>query len=289
MIKVIEINTKKDIKKFVKFPIDLYKNNKYYVPTLINDEMDNLNPNKNHAYKYCETKLFLAYKDNKIVGRICGLINHKYNEMHNAKIIRFNRFDVIDDIEVTKALIKAVEDYGKVNALNEIIGPMGFSDQDKEGMLIEDFDQVSMYITYYNHPYYVEHMQKLGFVKEVDWVEYKVSVPQEMDPRIDKIANMVLKRRELKLIKFKHKKDITPYVTRAFHLINDAFAPLFGYVPISEEQMKTLESQFLLLINPSFDIIRKLGIAVTAGVNISVFTTKLNILSLILNFFFSRT
>ena len=176
-VQIIEVKTKKQLKNWVRFPTKLYKNNKFYVPFLEMDECDTFTKGKNPAYDFCDTKLFLAYKDKKIVGRIAGLINHAYNKKWNKTAIRFTRFDYIDDYEVSKALFDEVVEWGKENSLTEIMGPIGFTDMDHEGMLVEGFDKFNMSITFYNHPYYLTHMENLGLAKDVDWVEYKLTVP----------------------------------------------------------------------------------------------------------------
>lgn len=199
MIEIKEIFTKRDKKKFTDFPNKLYKDNKYYVPAFFGDELNMLDPKTNPAYQYCETKLFLAYKDNKIVGRICALINHAYNEKKNLKQMRFCRFDVIDDFEVTKKLFSEVFKWAKERGLNQVIGPIGFSDLDKQGLLIEGFEEYSNTITLYNHPYYMDHLNKLGFVKDVDWVEYQVFAPEAMSERLERLSQVITKDMVIKL------------------------------------------------------------------------------------------
>ena len=160
-----EVSTKKDLKKWIEFPNTLYEGNEYYVPFLANDEAETFSPDKNPAYAFCETRLFLAYKDNKIVGRIAGLINHAYNKKWNKNAIRYTRFDFIDDYDVSKALFETVVAWGKERGYTEIMGPIGFTDMDHEGMLVEGFEEFNMSITFYNHPYYLEHMERLGLQK----------------------------------------------------------------------------------------------------------------------------
>lgn len=249
MITIKEVLTKKDLNQFIDFPIRLYKGNDFFVPSLSIDERMNLNPKTNPAYEYCETKLFLAYKNNKIVGRICGLINHAHNEKTNGTRVRFNRFDMIDDIEVSKALIDAVSSWAKEKKMTQMIGPIGFCDLDKQGMLIKGFDQMNMFITYYNHPYYVEHMEKLGFIKDADWIEYKVYMPKESIDRLVRIKDLTIKRYGYKLIKPKNKKEAVSYARTAFELVNIAFAPLYGVVPLTSKQIEMYIKQFILLVN----------------------------------------
>ena len=248
MIVVKEIKKKKDIKKFVMFPIKMYKKEKRYIPCIVGDEIKLLNKKKNPAYEYCETKLFLAYKDKKIVGRICGLINHSYNKKKGLNQIRFCRFDVIDDIEVTKALFRAVIDWADERGIKEMIGPIGFSDLDKEGMLVEGFEEMSNSLTLYNYPYYVKHLEELGFRKDADWVEYQVFTPKEMNERINRVAEIIKKRKGYKVVKLKSAKDVKYYARKAFSLINEAFAPLYGVVELNPKQIEEAIKQFVPIV-----------------------------------------
>lgn len=247
---VKEVKGRKMTKDFIKFQNDLYKDNPYYVPTMMFDELNFFNRKKNASLKQCDCICFLAYKDNKIVGRICGIYNPVYNNKINEKHLRFTCFDVIDDIEVSKALFAAIEKWGKEEyGLNKFDGPIGFTDLDKQGMLIEGFDQPGMAITNYNYPYYVRHMEELGFVKDVDWVEYKVMVPSEIDPRIERISSMLMNRRGYRLIQFKNKKEIKKRLYEIFDAYNDAFAPLHGVVPLTREHMDAYYNQYISLLD----------------------------------------
>ena len=252
MITIKEITSKKDKKKFVDFPNRLYRNNKYYIPPFFQDELEMLNPKKNAAYQYCETRLFLAYRDKKIVGRICALINHAYNKKKNYRQMRFCRFDVIDDFTVTKLLFDQVINWAKERGFNQIIGPIGFSDLDKQGLLVEGFEEESNTITLYNHPYYMEHMAKLGFVKDVDWLEFQVFTPAEMSERINRMSNVIIKRYGYNVIKLKKRKEMMPYIEAGFALINEAFAPIYGTVPLNDDQIKKALKQFVTLVNMDF-------------------------------------
>ena len=248
-MRIVEISKKRDIKKFIDFPNKLYKDNPYFVPCIFLDEMNNLNPKKNHAYQYAETKLFLAYEGKKIVGRICGLINHAYNEKKNVNQIRFNRFDTIDDIEVSRALINAVMDWARSRGIHQMIGPIGFSDLDKQGMLVEGFDEMSNSLTIYNHEYYVKHMLQLGFRKDADWVEYQVHTPKEMNERINRLAEAIKKRYGYQVVKIRNARDAKPYTHAVFDLVNEAFEPLYGVVNLKEDQIAETIKQFITLIN----------------------------------------
>ncbi len=226
----------------------MYKDNPYYVPVMYGDELALLDKKKNPAYEYSETKLFLAYRDKKIVGRICGLINHSYNKKKNVNQIRFCRFDVIDDIEVSKALFKAVMDWAKERGIHEMIGPIGFSDLDKEGMLVEGFEEMSNSLTLYNHEYYVRHMEEMGFTKDIDWLEYQVFAPKEMNDRITRLSEIIQKRYGYKVVKLHKRKEVSNYTQKAFDLINEAFEPLYGVVKLTQKQIDEFIKQFVPVV-----------------------------------------
>lgn len=246
---VKEVKTKKDIKEFLEFPLKLYKDNEFYIPALYSDEKNMYDREKNASYEYCESIEAIAYKNNEVVGRIAGIINNKYNEKMNRKYLRFSHLDMIDDIEVTKALFDFIIKWGKEKGMNELNGPIGFIDIDRQGMLIEGFDKIGMSITNYNYPYYVEHMEKLGLVKDVDWVEYLVNIPAELDARVEKVQNALLNRFGFKLLKFKNLKEIMPYIYKAFDVYNEAFYALHGTVYLTEKQISNLIKQFAPAIN----------------------------------------
>src|SRR5690606_64120 len=203
MITIKEVKNKKDLKAFVKFPFRLYKKSPYWVPPLIDEEMESFDPDKNPAYKNGEAQLYLAYKDGVIAGRIAVIINHlEVDEMQKRKI-RFGWFDVIDDVEVTAALLKKAEEKGKELQLEYIEGPVGFSNMDKAGMLVRGFDEISNMTTIYNYPYYPEHFKQLGFKEGAAWVEYRIYIPDKIPEKINKFADIILKRYNLKVLKFK--------------------------------------------------------------------------------------
>lgn len=235
-------------KAFVKFPIKLYKDCPYYVPSLILDELDTLNTKKNPAFDFCEMQMFLAYKENEIVGRIAAIINHKANEVWNEKHARFSFVDFIDDNEVVDALFAAAIKWVKDKGMDAIVGPMGFTDLDPEGMLIKGFDQVSTMATKYSYPYYVAQIERLGFEKEADWNEYRIPVPDAVPERHQRIANMVATRYGLKVLKFKSLKQIAPYVDRLFKLMNEAYTPLYGFAPLSQKQIDHYVKMYVPLL-----------------------------------------
>ena len=243
-----EVQTKKDLKNWVDFPTKLYKNVPAYVPFLRADELNTFNQKENMAYEFCETRLFLAYKDGKIVGRIGGLINHAANQKWGTNNIRFTRFDFIDDYDVSKALFDKVVEWGKERGYNKVIGPIGFTDMDHEGMLIDGFDELNMSITFYNHPYYIDHMEKLGAEKEVDWVEYLISVPTEYSERHAKISKFLQEKHGYKLVKYKKVKDLEKDAFEAFKVIDEAFSRLYGTVPLTDKVItKTIKDNIPLM------------------------------------------
>ncbi len=252
MIEVRKIDSKKDIKKFVQFQMDLYKDNEYFVPPIVKDELDVFNPNKNQVFKNAQCWMFLAYKDGKIVGRIAALINHiEINEQQKRKM-RFGWLDMIDDIEVTKALLAEVEKLGKELDLEFMEGPVGFSNMDKAGMLIKGYDELSTMITWYNHPYYKEHLETLGFEKAAEWVEFKFKPPVPIPDKINRFADIVAERYQLKTLQFNTTKEILPYVDEMFDLLNKTYSSLVTYVPIQQYQIDLYKEKYLPFINPDF-------------------------------------
>ena len=244
-----EVLTKRDLKKWVDFPNKLYKENKYYVPFLFSDEMATFTKEQNPAHEFCETKLFLAYQNKKIVGRIGALINHAYNKKWNKNAIRFTRFDFIDDYEVSSALFNEVVKWGKERGLNEAMGPIGFTDMDHEGMLIEGFEELNMSITFYNHPYYIEHMERLGLRKDVDWVEYQLLVPEKCDERMKKISEHIQKRNGYYAVFYKDRKNLHTEALEAFKLIDKEFSKLYGTVPLTDKVIDKAIADYIPLVN----------------------------------------
>ena len=250
-VEVVEVSTKKDLWKWVRFPNELYKDNEFFVPFLEIDEFDTFSGDieKNPAYEFCETRLFLAYKNGRIVGRIAGLINHAYNKKWNKNAIRYTRFDFIDDYEVSCALFEKVVAWGRERAYTEIMGPIGFTDMDHEGMLVEGFDEFNMSITFYNHPYYLTHLEKLGLVKDIDWIEYKLFVPSEIDPKIERVANHILRKGEYKVVTYTDRKALYNEAFEAFQVIDVAFSKLYGTVPLTEKVIKNVIKGQIPLVN----------------------------------------
>ena len=252
MIEIIEATSKKQMKDFATFPVKLYRKCKYYVPSIVEDEMVIQDGSKNLAKGTSECKCFLAYKDKKLVGRICGIINHDSNKKFNEKNIRFNRIDFIDDIEVARALINAVMKYGMDNGLNVIHGPWGFNDTDREGMLTEGFDKISNYATNYSYPYYIKIMEDLGFVKESEWVEFQFDI-NHTDPRFHEVAD------QLRLQGYRDlcdtmpvKKIVKEYGEKFFACYNKSYAALDNFIPIEGESIKATLKQFATILNRNY-------------------------------------
>lgn len=248
-IVIKEVVSKKDLWSFVRFPNKLYKDNEFFVPFLETDEFETFSSDKNPAYEFCETRLFLAYKDGKLAGRIAGLINHAYNKKWGKNAIRYTRFDFIDDRKVSEALFSAVTAWGKERGYTEVMGPIGFTDMDHEGMLVEGFDKLNMSITFYNHPYYLEHMEALGLKKDIDWIEYRISVPAELDPRIERISAHLTESGDFTAVVYNDRKALRDEVFEAFQIIDVAFSRLYGTVPLTDAVIKNVVDAYIPLVN----------------------------------------
>ncbi len=252
LIEIRKVGTKKDLKTFIEFHYDLYKGNQYDVPSLFADDVNTLSKDKNAAFEFCEAEYFLAYREGKLVGRIAAIINHKANKRWDRKTVRFGWVDFVDDLDVSKALFKAVEDYGRSKGMTEVVGPLGFTDFDPEGMLIEGFDQLGTFATIYNYPYYSKHMEQLeGWVKDNDYVEFKLLVPKTVPEKYVKIAQMVEKRYNLRVhILTKHEIWKEGYGRKIFQLINETFKDLYGYSELSDKQI----DQYIKMYLPFADL-----------------------------------
>lgn len=265
-----EVSTKSELKKFIWFGINLYKDCPYAAPPLMMDDLMNLSKGKNPALDFCDTAYFLAYRGNKIVGRIAGIIHPVANETWNHKNARFGWVDFIDDTEVSKALFDAVEKWAKSKGMEHLHGPLGFTDLDNEGALIAGFDKVGTLATIYNYPYYIKHYESLGFVKEIDWNEYLITVPEVFPERFMRMAELVKQKYKLKPVKLKSKKEVvTRYAKKIFDLLNESYKDLFGFTKLNEAQIyfyiKLYFSFFrldtvVLVVNEKDDLIA-LGIA----------------------------
>lgn len=245
-----KVSSKKELKTFIRFNYELYKGNPYSVPDLYDDMLNTFSSKKNAAFEFCEAEYFLAYKDNKVVGRVAAIINNRANQTWDKKEVRFGWIDFIDDEEVSSALLKAVEDWGKQKGMDTITGPLGFTDMDAEGMLIEGFDQLGTMATIYNYPYYPQHMEKLGFEKDADWVEFKLMVPDKLPEKFVRISEIILQKYKLKIKKLTRKEiKEKHYGQKIFDLINEAYAPLYGFSKMTQGQIDQYVNTYLPLLD----------------------------------------
>ena len=251
MVTIKKVETKKELKQFIRFNYEMYKNNAYSVPDLYEDMLNTFSE-KNPAMDFCEAEYFMAYKDGKLVGRVAAIINKKANATWNLKNVRFGWIDFVDDEEVSEALLKAVEDWGREKGMDTIQGPLGFTDMDAEGMLIEGFEELSTMATIYNYPYYQHHVERLGFEKDADWVELLMTVPKEtgLPERLKRVAEIVMKKYDLHIKKYTSAKKIAKeYGQEIFTLINEAFKPLFGYSELSQKQIDHYVKMYLPVLD----------------------------------------
>lgn len=249
-INIRTVSSKQELNQFIRFNYELYKKSPYSVPDLYDDMLNTFNPEKNPAFEFCEAKYFLAYQGEKIVGRVAGIINKRANETWNKQEVRFGWIDFIDDEEISRALIDAVEQWGREKGMKEIVGPLGFTDMDAQGMLIEGFDQLSTMATIYNHPYYPVHLEKMGFEKDVDWVEFKITIPETLPEKFTRIAQIVIQKNNLTIKKLTRKEiKEKNYGQRIFELINECYAPLYGFSRMSQRQINQYVRTYLPLID----------------------------------------
>lgn len=247
-IEIKKVESRRDLCKFIDFHNELYKGNPYHVPNLYFDEMNTFRKDKNAAFDFCEAEYFMAYRDGKAVGRVAAIINHSANKKWERESVRFGWIDFVDDIEVSKALLKAVEDYGKSKGMKEIVGPLGFTDMDPEGMLLYGYDQLGTQATAYNYPYYPEHMDRMGgWEKDNDYVEYKLYVPEEMPEKYATIAKMIQKRYNLQVKKLKRNEIYgeNGYGKKIFHVVNETFKDLYGYSKLTDRQIEQYVKMYL--------------------------------------------
>ena len=251
MIEVKELaKTKGNVKKLVKFERDLYKGNAYYVPPLLSSELDNLVPERNPAFDFCDAAYFMAYDDGKPVGRIVAMINNQVNELSGEKTARFGWIDFIDDPKVADALLKKAEEWARSKGMSKIVGPLGFTDLDREGTLVEGFDELSTMATIYNHPYYEHHITAAGYQKDSDWMEFVMEVPDAIPDKYNRIADIVKKKFGLKVVKYTSRKRIKEeYGHALFHLINETYKDLYQYSPLTERQIDKYIDDYLNLLN----------------------------------------
>ena len=251
-VEIKKVSNKAELKKFIRFNYEFYKDNPYSVPDLYDDMLNTFSPQKNAAFEFCEADYFLAMREGKIVGRVAAIINHRANETWNKKVVRFGWIDFVDDLDVSRALIDTVKQWGRERGMNEIEGPLGFTDMDAEGMLIDGFDQLSTMATIYNYPYYPEHMNLLGLERSADWVEMKVYIPDAIPEKHKRISAIIAQKYKLHIRKITSRKEIkeTGIAHDIFRLINKAYTPLFNYSQMTERQI----DQYVNMYVPVLDL-----------------------------------
>lgn len=251
-VEIKKVSNKAELKKFIRFNYEFYKDNPYSVPDLYDDMLNTFSPQKNAAFEFCEADYFLAMREGKIVGRVAAIINHRTNETWNKKVVRFGWIDFVDDLDVSRALIDTVKQWGRERGMNEIEGPLGFTDMDAEGMLIDGFDQLSTMATIYNYPYYPEHMNLLGLERSADWVEMKVYIPDAIPEKHKRISAIIAQKYKLHIRKITSRKEIkeTGIAHDIFRLINKAYTPLFNYSQMTERQI----DQYVNMYVPVLDL-----------------------------------
>ena len=250
-IEIKKVATEADLKTFIRFNFEMYKDCAYHGPELYMDMVCTLDRKKNPAFEFCDADYFLAYRDGVLVGRIAAIINHRANETWNQKVVRFGWIDFIDDYEVSSALLNTVKEWGIDRGMTDIEGPLGFTDLDPEGMLIEGFDQLSTMATIYNYDYYPKHIERWGMEKAADWVERKIYIPEEVPEKHKRISDIVLKKYGLRIRKFKSKWEVmrSGAVHKIFRLINEAYTPLFGFTKLTERQIDTYVKMYVPVLD----------------------------------------
>ena len=249
-VEVIKVETIKQLKEFVNYNYELYKNCPYAVPELYEDAVNTLRKDRNAAFEFCDADYFLALRDGKIVGRVAAIINKRANEQWGLKAARFGWVDFIDDAEVSAALISAVEQWARERGMTELQGPLGFTDFDREGMLVEGFDRLGTMATIYNYPYYPQHMERLGFEKDADWVEFLIKVPEKNWEKAERLSAIIARKYKLRVVKCKSRSELAKRYGKAlFELVNECYAPLYGYSPLSDKQIEQFIKQYLPVID----------------------------------------
>lgn len=253
MVSIIEVTTKAQLRRFVDYPNELYKDVPQFVPATYDDDLSDWDHRKNPAFEYCDAHCWLAMRDGEIVGRIGAIYSRKANAKWGTNRLRFTQVDFIDDPEVSSALFRTVETWAKELNCTAVHGPLGFTDMDREGMLVEGFDRRSCFFTYYNYPYYIDHLTALGYVKDVDWVEELITVPEDEATiqHWEKISDFVLKRYRLHIHETRNRLSYLPLLKPVFELVNLAYAPLYGTVELSDRQIRKYSSKFAPLVNPN--------------------------------------
>ncbi len=252
-VSLVKVETIRQLKQFVDFPLELYRNVPQYVPAPRFDELRTLRKDKNPAFEFCEASYWLAYKDDRVVGRIAGIINHRYIEKWGNHYARFGWVDFIDDPEVSQALFQAVEEWAASKGMRAVHGPLGFTDLDREGLLVEGFSERATLAENYNFPYYQTHVERLGYRKDIDWLEFQVSTPGEIPEKVKRVTEILAKRSGVHLYDWRDKKEIVRKFGKAlFDLIDVTYAGLYGTTPLSERQVEAYIKQYLGFVDPRF-------------------------------------
>jgi len=251
-LQVNEVTTLNELKSFIRFPFELYRNNPNWVPTLLFDELNTLRRDKNPAFEHCEAKYWLAFRENCIVGRVAAILNRRHIDKWGQRYMRFGWFDFIDDTSISEALMKKVEAWARETGMNAVHGPLGFTDLDREGMLVEGFNELGTLATIYNYPYYPRHLEKNGYTKDTDWMEYEFLVPPEPNETIARIADVALRRNKLKILELHNKRELLPYAKELFKLLDDEYKHLYGTVPLTEKQVDAYINQYFGFVTPDF-------------------------------------
>ena len=251
-VTIHEVITKKELKQFVLFPFQLFAGCKYWVPPLINGEMQTLRKDVNPAFDYCEAKYWLARKNGKIVGRIAGIFNRRAIDKWKHRLIRIGWVDFVDDMEVSKALFDVVENWAKELGLEGTHGPLGFTDMDYEGLLIEGFDKLPPMNNIYNYPYYIDHFEKHGYTKVEDWIQYKLNASQPVPDKVQRINALIMEKYNLRVLQFASSREIMPRAREVFEVLNAAFTNLYGFVALTDREIDYYVKQYFSFISPDF-------------------------------------
>jgi len=251
-VHIKEVNTLRELKTFIRFPHQLYRGNPCWVTNLFSDDLNTLRRDRNPAFAHCEARCWLAYLDGRIAGRIAGIMNKAHIEKWGQRYMRFGWFDFIDNPDVSAALLQQVENWAIEQGLSSVHGPLGFTDLDREGMLVEGFEELGTLATMYNHPYYPEHMEKAGYIKDTDWVEYEISIPDELNPTISRVARSAAKRSNVHLLQPRNKKEMLRYADQLFEVLDEAYQDFYSVIPLTQAQREAYTRQYFGFIDPDF-------------------------------------
>lgn len=252
-VEIRKVKTLRELRQFISFPVRLYRNEPNYVPAPRLDEMRTLRKDKNPAFEHCEAEYWTAWKDGRLVGRIAGIVNHRYIEKWGNRWARFGWIDFVDDVEVSEKLLKTVEAWAASKGMRAVHGPLGFTDLDREGMLVEGFGELATIATIYNYPYYPRHLERLGYQKDVDWLQFQIFTPKEIPEKVQRVTDLLAKRSGVHLYEWTDKRVIVKKFGRElFHLIDETYSTLYGTAPLTERQVDTYIKQYLGFVDPRF-------------------------------------